>query len=418
VPTRHLLTFITELKVEEITTSSDSKGGSRALEPGRAESKVYLFFIDNLRIALITLVVLHHVSITYGHSGGWYYYEGQPDELTTILFTLFNVINQAFFMGLFFMISGYFTPGSYERKGARLFLKDRLLRLGIPVLFFLLIIAPLLRYVLAITVSHYEGSLWRFLAQYFESRYIQNFKLDTGPLWFVEALLIFAFIYALFMQWKNHRSSNTHHDPPKVPSNILIAVFAIFLGFISFIVRVWFPIGWDFDPLNFQIAFFPQYVVLFILGLVAYHRNWFTVISDSAGKFWGKIAIALIILLPVLMLSLGGAEDSTPFLGGVHWQALIYAVWEQVFCIAAVITLLVLFRKRFNYQGPLAKRISASAYTVFIIHAPVAVLVALTFRNISLHPLIKFPLVGLIVVALCFLLGDLIRKIPITRNIL
>jgi len=69
-----------------------------------------LFFIDNLRIALITLVVLHHLSITYGHSGGWYYYEGKPGELTTILFTVFNIINQAFFMGLFFMISGYFTP--------------------------------------------------------------------------------------------------------------------------------------------------------------------------------------------------------------------------------------------------------------------------------------------------------------------
>lgn len=120
MPTGYLLAFITELKGEEITTSSDIKGGLRAPEPGRTESKAYLFFIDNLRIALITLVVLHHLSITYGHSGGWYYYEGKPDELTTILFTIFNTINQAFFMGFFFMISGYFSPGSYERKGARL----------------------------------------------------------------------------------------------------------------------------------------------------------------------------------------------------------------------------------------------------------------------------------------------------------
>jgi glucan biosynthesis protein C len=414
----HFLAFISELKGDRISTSSENKGDSKVQEPVRTKSKSYFFFIDNLRIVLITLVVLHHLSITYGHSGGWYYYEGKPDELTTILFTIFNIINQAFFMGFFFMISGYFTPGSYERKGARLFLKDRLYRLGIPLLFFLMIIAPLLRYVLAINVSHYEGSLWQFLAQYFESRYIKNFNLDTGPLWFVEALLIFAFIYALFKQWKNHRDSATHQPPKKVPSNILIAVFAIFLGIVSFIVRMWFPIGWNFDPLNFQIAFFPQYVVLFILGLVAYHRNWFTAISDSTGKFWGKIAIALIILLPVMMLLLGGAEDPTPFLGGVHWQALIYAVWEQAFCIAVVITLLVLFRKRFNYQGRLAKRMSASAYTVFLIHAPVAVLIALAFKNISLHPLIKFPIVGLIVVALCFLLGNFIRKLPITRNIL
>jgi len=412
------LAFIGELEGDIILISSENNGDSKEQAPDRSTSNSYLFFVDNLRIFLITLVVLHHLSITYGHSGGWYYYEGKPDELTTILFTIFNIINQAFFMGFFFLISGYFTPGSYERKGARLFLKDRLYRLGIPLLFFLMIIAPLLRYVLAINVSHYEGSLWQFLAHYFESRYIKNFNLDSGPLWFLEALLLFAFGYALFKQWKHHRSRSPHRAPPKAPSNVLIAVFAVFLGIISFIVRIWFPIGWNFDPLNFQLAFFPQYIVLFILGLAAYHRNWFTAISDSTGKFWGNTAIALILLLPAMMLLLGGAEDPTPFLGGVHWQALIYAVWEQAFCIAVVITLSVLFRKRFNYQGRLAKTMSASAYTVFLIHAPVAVFIALALKNISLHPLIKFPIVGLIVVVLCFLLGNLIRKLPIARTIL
>jgi len=398
-------------------TSSENKSNSKVLERNRAKFKAHLFFVDNLRIALISLVVLHHLSITYGHSGGWYYYEGKPDELTTILFTIFNIINQAFFMGLFFMISGYFTPGSYERKGTRLFLKDRLYRLGTPILFFLMLIIPLLRYVLAINVKHYNGSLWQFLSQYFESQYIKNFNLDTGPLWFVEALLIFAFIYVLFKQWKRDSDSEAHLSQKNIPSNIFIAFFAVFLGMVSFIVRLRFPIGWNFDALNFQIAFFPQYIVLFIIGLVAYRRDWFTGISDSTGKFWGKIAIILIIILPIIMF-LGGAEDPTPFLGGVHWQALIFAIWEQVFCIAVIITLVVLFRKRFNYQGRLTKGMSASAYTVFIIHAPTAVIIALGFKNINLHPLIKFPIVGFIVVTLCFLLGNFIRKLPIARNIL
>jgi len=83
--------------------SSENKGNPKVQEPDMTKAKVHLFFVDNLRIALITLVVLHHLSITYGHSGGWYYYEGKPDELTTILFTIFNIINQAFFMGLFFI---------------------------------------------------------------------------------------------------------------------------------------------------------------------------------------------------------------------------------------------------------------------------------------------------------------------------
>ncbi len=32
-----------------------------------------LLFINNLRIALIVLIVMLHISITYGGSGSWYY---------------------------------------------------------------------------------------------------------------------------------------------------------------------------------------------------------------------------------------------------------------------------------------------------------------------------------------------------------
>ena len=40
-------------------------------------------------------------------------------------------------MGFFFMISSYFSPGSVDRKGSRVFLIDRLKRLGIPLLFYI-----------------------------------------------------------------------------------------------------------------------------------------------------------------------------------------------------------------------------------------------------------------------------------------
>ena len=48
----------------------------------------------------------------------------RPSELSRV--------NAAFFMGLFFLISAYFVPSSFERKGTWTFLKDRFLRLGIP----------------------------------------------------------------------------------------------------------------------------------------------------------------------------------------------------------------------------------------------------------------------------------------------
>ena len=53
-------------------------------------------------------------------------------------------MNQSYFMSLFFFVSGYFVPASYDRKGRHDFLKDRFHRLGIPFLIMTLIGWPLL----------------------------------------------------------------------------------------------------------------------------------------------------------------------------------------------------------------------------------------------------------------------------------
>src|SRR5580704_10042042 len=71
-------------------------------------------FIDNLRVALTVLVIFQHAGITYGAFGAWYYHE--LPEGSSLGLSLFCVVNQAFFMGFFFLIAGYFTPGAFDRK--------------------------------------------------------------------------------------------------------------------------------------------------------------------------------------------------------------------------------------------------------------------------------------------------------------
>jgi peptidoglycan/LPS O-acetylase OafA/YrhL len=75
--------------------------------------------IDALRASLTLLVLFHHTAITYGGSGDWYYKEVRSGpELSSQLLSLFTAANQAFFIGLFFLLAGYFTPDAVERHGA------------------------------------------------------------------------------------------------------------------------------------------------------------------------------------------------------------------------------------------------------------------------------------------------------------
>lgn len=374
-----------------------------------------LLYIDNLRILVIALVVLHHLAITYGAPGQWPYREGQPGMITSIVYTLFTGVNQAYLMGFFFLISAYFTPGSYNRKGAGSFLRDRLLRLGIPLLFYIIVIDPLLVYALAVTIRGFNGSFWQFLTGYFA-----NYSgFGVGPLWFVEALLIFSIIYMLWRRLVKPAANHTQRDIT-MPGNGALAMFALFLGLVTFIVRIWLPIGWSFRLLGLPFPYFPQYISLFVIGIIAYRRNWLSEISESMGKLWLGIAtISIAVLFPILFV-LGGALEGhvAPFMGGVHWQSFALAVWEQFLCMGMVISLLVWFRKKFNHQGTLAKAMSVSAYTVYIIHQPVLIVLGLSLRGIILHPLIKFIVIAPVAVSLCFLIGNYIRRLPLARSVL
>src|SRR5438067_1256910 len=95
-----------------------------------------IFYVDNIKVFLTVLVILHHAFVTYGAPGGWYYTEKTNSLAGQIGMTLFVSINQAFFMGFFFFLSAYFIRSSYAAKGRKKFIINRLVRLGLPLIFY------------------------------------------------------------------------------------------------------------------------------------------------------------------------------------------------------------------------------------------------------------------------------------------
>jgi len=363
--------------------------------------KPRLLYIDNLRILLTILVIMHHFAIGYGGPGNFYYSENGPmSDISEILMTLLLAINQAFFMGFFFMISSYFSPGSVDRKGAGTYFKDRLIRLGIPLLFYMLVIDPVLGYIDA----RLSGAQFPFYEVYvYRFKSIWNF--NSAQMWFVAALLIFSLVYLVWRQFVKPMPQK-EEAPPR---NAVIVFFALGLGVLTFIVRLWMPVGDEVPLLNWQLSHFSQYIALFILGMVAYRRNWFETFSGEQAKVWRFVVLGMILLFPVLFI-LGGALEGVldPYFGGLFWQSFVYSVWEQFMCFGMVITLLIWFRKRFADQGKLAKAMSGAAYATYVFHAPAIVLLAFALRGIRLDMGLKYLLVVPFAVSFAFLVGYLV----------
>ena len=92
------------------------------------------------------------------------------------------------------MISAFFTPSSLNKKGPKKFFIDRIKRLGIPLIFYIFIVSPLIQYLDNLIIKGQRANYFIF---YYE-KVLKRGIIDVGPLWFLQVLLFFSFLYAIF----------------------------------------------------------------------------------------------------------------------------------------------------------------------------------------------------------------------------
>jgi surface polysaccharide O-acyltransferase-like enzyme len=366
-------------------------------------------YINNLKVLMTVLVILHHAFITYGAPGGWYYAQKTTHMAALFPMTIFVATNQSFFMGFFFFLSALFIGASYQKKGAAKFLADRLKRLGIPLIFYSLVLSPLLTYEVSYFGNGKHYTIIQYLAAY-------HSWIDFGVLWFVAALLIFNLVYVLF------RSIPVLNFSIKTsfPSNNQLMAGALCLGLLSFLTRLIFPTGWTLKPLGFQLGYFPQYVALFIAGLVASKNNWLGQLNLKQGKIMGKIArfMVLLVLPLIFVIYLMAKVPGSYFNGGWNWFAFSYSFWEQLTGIMIMTALLCISKFKWNNPSAFMERLSANAFGVYIFHPVALISLSLLVQSWEVDPVVKLIVVAPSAVASTFSMVSFIRKIPLVRRII
>jgi len=361
------------------------------------------YFIDHLRVVLTALVIAHHSAITYGASGGWFYREIQTsDSVDSLLMTMFCAVNQSFFMGMFFLIAGYYTPPSLARKGPAKFVTDRLLRLGIPWLVFGFVLGPMTVALAGIASGRDFWTTWTGL--------MMQGKFFSGPLWFAQALLMFAAVYVVLSPLLRRVPERSERP---LPAGRWWLLAALLVGLIALLLRQWVPVG--SEAWGLQVGYFSSYVFLFALGCAASRPRWLERITAAVAKPWMIVSLVTIPLLP-LALKFGG----TPVKVETGWTfaAILYAFWEPFVAWGIIAGLLWLTRERFNRRHPFWQALGERAYGAYILHAPVIVLLAVLLRGWQAAPLLKFVIVAVAGIGVSFALAGALLRLPGARRVL
>jgi surface polysaccharide O-acyltransferase-like enzyme len=241
-----------------------------------------------------------------------------------------------------------------------------------------------------------------------------SFGPQLGPMWFAMLLLILSFaLIPLLVKDRFGRSQE------ETLASTQIVLFALVIGFLTFVLRIFQPVGSVFQPLNLQLPHTLQYISLFLAGSLAYHRNWLDEISTVRPRNWILMIAGLLIVLPVVFILSGGLEGNVdPALGGWHWQSLAYALWEQLLCVSLILVYLYYFRLYASRTSPLLNELAASSYAAYLIHPLVLVVLTTLLASIRLHPLGKIAMALIPGLVLSFLAAGIIRRIPLLRRVL
>jgi surface polysaccharide O-acyltransferase-like enzyme len=387
----------------DVTPRTGVVEGAPDLRPSRVH------FVDWLRVAVIALVIAHHAGLAYAVNADWLV----VDPPGTTWMWPFLTVNASFFMGILFLVSGYFMPASFDRKGAAAFTRGRLVRIGLPLLFFAVFMNIPLGYLRA------PGSLG--FGDYLETVSNGGLRELYYHLWFLGVLLLLAAVYLVWRLTVRRSDTGGRLRQWAPAGHLAILGFVVVLTAMTWVVRInWSIDDWEtlFGVLPVEPARLPQYVLLFAIGALAYRGDWLRRIKTSTGLIWLGIGVAASAGIYLLFMQ---APERVPDLldvGGSNRKSLLLCAWEAFICAGICVGLIVLFRMLLDRPNRFVGAMSAASFAAYIVHLWIVIELQDRMTGVELSALTKFGIVAAAAIALSFGIGYLIRRLPGVSRIL
>ena len=323
--------------------------------------------LDRARTFLTLVVLLHHSVIPYT-------YFGHTDPKSWIGFDCVVLATDSFFMAMFFFLSGLFVWPGIARKAPQVFLRDRLLRLGLPFAIAALTIIPIAYY--AIELRQHPGT--SFAAFWWKTVTVGPWP--SGPLWFLWVLLAFDLTASLL-----YRLSSTLIDPINrlsLKGFERPATFWLFFAVATAIVYVplvvyygqndWF----DFvGPFAVQASRVLLYAAYFFIGAGIGAANFDRGVLSANGQLPETRWLWLIVTLIPYCLMWGMIYIKREILGNPYplpaWYLAIYGLFFVLFSAAILFAILAFFLHSKTPGPTLLDRMQADAYGMFLVHYPI-----------------------------------------------
>jgi peptidoglycan/LPS O-acetylase OafA/YrhL len=384
--------------------------------------------IDNLRATVIVMVLAFHSVLAYlnflpPHALAFdqppYLWRSFPivDVQRWMGFDLFCAWLDVFLMSFFLMLSGLFVWPSLNRKGAELFVADRLLRIGLPFLIVSFLVMPVAHYPTYLQTAAEPG-----LAAYW--RHWTALPLwPSGPMWFLWLLLLWDVVAAgVYPLLAPHRDAVLRLSvlARRHPARFLCAM--VLLSAIVYVplALIFGPSNWFHrGPFSFQLSRPLHYALYFFtgaaIGACGIERGLLAADGPLAQHWARWLAGALGSF--VLWLAVMSQIAADPIYAPIAWQigaalSFVVACFASCFFVFAAAVRIAQFRTR------LLDSLKDNAYGMYLIHYLFIVWLQFAMLAFALPAIVKASVVFAGTLMLSWTATAALRRIPAVAQII
>lgn len=323
--------------------------------------------LDWLRVLAFGVLIFFHSAVAF-----------LPDGLPTTLndtpsppLSMFVAFSHQFRLGLLFMVSGMGVWFALRHRTPRVYMRDRLTRLLVPLLFGILVVVPPMAWMELRYNGQFDGGFLEFWSGLFSHGTYPEGRLSWHHYWFITYLLVFCLIsLPLLVRWQKSDSLAEVTRWTERGGNIYALIFPLFIA--ELLLRPFFP---GFRDLITDWASFIHWLILFLAGYtLASHP---VLLNRAQTLRWVSLGVACMsstVLFALFWnpetLHLGPEADWT-WLGAQRftlWSAIrVVAIWCWLLACVGFAA------QHLNWRSDLLGQLNRAVYPVFCLHLPVIV---------------------------------------------
>jgi glucan biosynthesis protein C len=319
--------------------------------------------IDWLRLMAVFLLFFFHTACIF-HPWSDFYIKN--DQLSPLIAYIFVWTVGHWHMSLFFILAGASTYYALQKRSGVEYIKERVKRLFIPLIFGTLVLIPPLSYLGLLNHSDYSQSFIAWFPNFFHlqtadlSGYFLG-GLTVGHLWFILHLFVYSLIaLPLFLYF--NRDSGLRWI--RRIASVLMKPAVLFLLFPAMLVLISkFPWVLGGNPLF--------YITFFILGFILMSDRR---LVDKVDKH--RLKLLLLGVVPLAGFIVMSATNSWPA-NIPEWADGIMDAYRNAFVPwFFILSLLAYGRRLLNFTNRFLKYFAEGAYPIYILHQTIIVVIA------------------------------------------